>query len=81
MANQDNKTPLAERMLQAVITKLINDKLGSFVKELNDLSKGMCLTESESREARIIAIEMMKHGFNEFYSRLKARNERMNEEK
>ncbi len=65
---------LPDRLLQAAITKGVSEKLGTFVRELSELTKGM--TESDAKEAKRMLLGMMREAFGEFYGKMEARIER-----
>lgn len=64
---------IPERLLQAVVSKQVSEKLGSIGNELGEFTKGM--TEADTKEARLMVLEMVRNACSDFYTKMKTRIE------
>ena len=67
--------PVADRVLQAFISKSVSEKLGSIGNEVRDLIKSQGFTEEEEKFAKFLFLEMIKTASDDFYIKMKSRIE------
>jgi hypothetical protein len=68
-----NTQHIPERLLQAVISKGVSEKLGTYARELGEFTKDM--SDEDTKSARLMVFEMMRDAFGEFYAKMKQRIE------
>jgi len=73
MADQNEQQHIVQKLFQAGVTKIVSRKLGETLRDLNGLAKGM--SEADKKAAKLLALEMMRNAFIEFYNKMRKRIE------
>ncbi|MDP3948906.1 MAG: hypothetical protein Q8Q17_03080 [bacterium] len=64
-----------EKVLKAIVDKIVSEKLGSLGRDFNVLVKGITKDDVEEKEVKLMVLEMVRNACGEFCTKMKARIE------